>query len=308
MNIIDRNFADLAKEIRSMNQQEIFLKILSSYEKVPEETRESCIAFFRAYDFWGALDPAAGIYDQIEGKAQALAEHIGDFEWLYERLGDYRSKKTLYAILSNWYRYDFAATTETKEYLFDSYFDLDVVRCGKDEVIVNLGAYTGDTILSYIKNYGEDCYQKIYCYEITPQTFGYLKENLRSFRGIDLRLKGIGDRPESMFIRENSTSSSANTLGGDSGEEIGVTTLDDDIKEPVSLIIADIEGFEQKAILGARKHILQDHPKLLISVYHNNEDLWKIPRMIHDISPDYQFYLRYKSSPIYPTEITLLAV
>lgn len=111
-----------------------------------------------------------------------------------------------------------------------------------------------------------------------------------------------------MFIKENEASSSANTLGGDSGEEIGVTTLDDDIKEPISLIIADIEGFEQKAILGARKHILQDHPKLLISVYHNNEDLWKIPRMIHDISPDYQFYLRYKSSPIYPTEITLLAV
>lgn len=308
MNIIDRNFSDLVREIESLSQQEIYLKIRSAFEKVPEETRDSCIAFFRNYNFWGILDPQAGIYDQIAGKAQTLAEHISDFQWLYDRLCDYRSKKTLYAILSNWYRYDFTSTTETKEYLFDSYFDLDVIRCGKDEVIVNLGAYTGDTVLSYIKNYGEDCYKKIYCYEITSQTFNFLRENLRFCRNIDFRLKGIGDTQTSMFIKENEASSSANTLGGDSGEEIGVTTLDDDIKEPISLIIADIEGFEQKAILGARKHILQDHPKLLISVYHNNEDLWKIPRMIHDISPDYQFYLRYKSSPIYPTEITLLAV
>ena len=30
--------------------------------------------------------------------------------------------------------------------------------------------------------------------------------------------------------------------------------------------------------------------------------------MIYALSTDYAFYLRYKSSPIYPTEITLLAI
>ena len=71
---------------------------------------------------------------------------------------------------------------------------------------------------------------------------------------------------------------------------------------------ADIEGYEQKALLGARGHIVREHPKLLFSVYHNNEDLWKIPRMIHEMSPDYKFYLRFDGSPIYPTEITLFAL
>ena len=87
-----------------------------------------------------------------------------------------------------------------------------------------------------------------------------------------------------------------------------VTALDIDITEPVTLIKADIEGYEQKAITGARNHILNDHPKLLMSVYHNNEDLWKIPKMIYELSSDYKFYLRYNSSPLYPTEITLLAL
>ena len=54
--------------------------------------------------------------------------------------------------------------------------------------------------------------------------------------------------------------------------------------------------------------ILNDHPRLLISVYHNNEDLWKIPRMIDSFAEGYRFYLRYKSSPVYPTEITLIAL
>ena len=30
--------------------------------------------------------------------------------------------------------------------------------------------------------------------------------------------------------------------------------------------------------------------------------------MIHQLAADYRFYLRYKGSPIYPTEITLLAL
>lgn len=58
---------------------------------------------------------------------------------------------------------------------------------------------------------------------------------------------------------------SANRLSDEAGEgEVVVTTLDADIEEPVTLIKADIEGFEQRALAGARQHILNDHPKLLI--------------------------------------------
>ena len=51
------------------------------------------------------------------------------------------------------------------------------MTCTPEEVFVDLGAYTGDTVLSYLKNYGEDCYQRIYCYEITPETFQVLQED-----------------------------------------------------------------------------------------------------------------------------------
>ena len=307
MNVIDRNFSELVQEIHSLSEKELYYRIRRDFDRVPAETRKSCQDFFNRFGYWGRLDPQQGIFEQIELKELALFEHIGEYAWLYERLEDYRSKKTLYSILSNWYRYDFTSTAQTKEYMYDDYFDLDVVSCTPEEVVVDLGAYTGDTVKSYIRNYGEDCYRRIYCYEITPDSFGKLQKNLAGLRDIELRLKGVADMPGRLSLSPNEYAS-ANRLLPDSEGEVEVTTLDLDIEEPVTLIKADIEGMEQRALAGARGHILNDHPKLLISVYHSNEDLWRIPQIIHEISRDYRFYLRYRGSPIYPTEIILLAV
>ncbi len=307
MNVIDRNFSELVQEIHSLSEKELYYRIRRDFDRVPAETRKSCQDFFNRFGYWGRLDPQQGIFEQIELKELALFEHIGEYAWLYERLEDYRSKKTLYSILSNWYRYDFTSTAQTKEYMYDDYFDLDVVSCTPEEVVVDLGAYTGDTVKSYIRNYGEDCYRRIYCYEITPDSFGKLQKNLAGLRDIELRLKGVADMPGRLSLSPNEYAS-ANRLLPDSEGEVEVTTLDLDIEEPVTLIKADIEGMEQRALAGASGHILNDHPKLLISVYHSNEDLWRIPQIIHEISRDYRFYLRYRGSPIYPTEISLLAV
>lgn len=307
MNIIDKNFKNLVDEIKSISEKELYYRIRMKFDQIPLETKNSCMNFFNQFGYWGYLDIDNNNYQEIELKAEELHRHIDDFLWFYNHLEDYRSKALFYAILNNWYKYDFLETTKTKEYLYDDYFDLDLVKCDKNEVIVDLGAYVGDSILSYLKNYGDDCYKKIFCYEITPENFDILKNNLVAYPNIEFKLKGISNKTGNMKINNNSTSSSANSLISDNGD-IEVTTLDEDIKDKITLIKSDIEGFEQKAIEGAKNHIRNDHPKLLISVYHSNEDLWKIPKMIHELSSDYKFYLRFNSSPIYPTEITLIAI
>ena len=311
MNGIDRKFFALVQEIKGLSEKEIYHRIRQAFDTVPAATQKSCMDFFNRFPFWGRLDVERGNYEEIEGKAEALFHHMDDFLWVYERLADYRSRKTLYGVLNNWYRYDFVTSAQTKEVLFDDYFDLDLVSCSRREVVVDLGAFVGDTVLSYLENYGEDCYKKIYCYEITPESFAALEKNLEKYPNIDCRRKGVADRPGILTLQGNQAGSSANTLcqaAEEGGVQVEVTTLDEDIREPITLLKADIEGFEQRAILGARRHIREDHPKLLLSVYHNNEDLWKIPQMIHELAPDYRFYLRHKGSPVYPTEITLFAL
>lgn len=305
MNIIDINFNTLKNNVKTLSVMEIYHIIRNNFDNVQEETKNNIENFLNQFKYWGILDRKNNIYEEIELKAIELHDHIDDFSWLYNNLEDYRSKKTLFSILNNWYKYDFKNTTESRESMFDDYFDLDLIKCN-NEIIVDIGAFTGDTVLSYIKNYGVNSYKKIYCYEITKETFDILKKNLSNFPNIIFKNIGISNKKEMMNL-ENNDYSSANKLKNGIGN-IPVTTLDIDINEKITLIKADIEGEEQNMILGAKNHIKNDHPKLLISVYHKNEDLWKIPKMIKEIDDTYKFYLRYTGSPIYPTEITLIAI
>ena len=83
---------------------------------------------------------------------------------------------------------------------------------------------------------------------------------------------------------------------------------DNDILEKIDIIKMDIEGSEYNALIGYKNHIINDNPILLISVYHNNEDLWKLPKLIYDYNNNYNFYLRFYGNNIFPTEIVLFAV
>ena len=75
--------------------------------------------------------------------------------------------------------------------------------------------------------------------------------------------------------------------------KIAVTTLDERIKEKVTFIKMDLEGWELKALQGAVRHIREDHPKLAIAVYHHPSDFWRIPEFVLSIRDDYDLYLRH---------------
>ena len=208
--------------------------------------------------------------------------------------------------MNNWYRQDYHTLALAVENAWPDYFDPDLMPCDENEVLVDLGAYNGDTVLEYMKVYGR--YKKIYCYEITPATFRLLRQVTQKFPQIECRMKGAGKERGQMFISANPASTSANVLTGQGNIPVEVVSIDEDIAEPITFIKMDIEGAEQSALLGCSRHIQREQPKLAISVYHNNEDIGKIPRMIDEICPGYRFWLRYHGGNRYPTEISLLAV
>lgn len=83
-----------------------------------------------------------------------------DFVWLYENLADYKSKYILYAILNNYYNFDFISLGKVTNDTYKHYFDLDILKLQQDEVFVDMGAYIGDTTLDFINSYGTDSYKK----------------------------------------------------------------------------------------------------------------------------------------------------
>lgn len=241
-------------------------------------------------------------------RAKSLKEHLNDYVVLYNKLQDYRSKKVLFSILNNWYQFDFNTLNTSMERNYDHYFDLDLIKCDEKEVFVDLGSYTGDTISSYLNTYGIDCYSKIYGYEVTKESFEASKKELKYFPNIYLNNKAVSNKNEVLYFNYSEVDNSANQVLEDGSEKVDAVSIDEDILDDITMIKMDIEGYEEKALEGCKKHIEKEHPKLLISVYHNHEDLYKIPKMIYQIDPSYQFYLRYYGNNIFPTETVLIAI
>ncbi len=276
------------------------------FSKSAEEIAHLCRYYQTFHVMWGTLDVLNDRYDVIVNRVTALKEHREDFLWLYGQLSDQRSRLVLTGMLYNWVTFDLDYIREMKEANFTDYFDLDLVGCDEEEVVVDLGAWTGDSALHYIQTYGR--YKRIYCYEIDASNMKAAKEKLSGYPDIVFVNKGAGNKDSIGYIDGSPMSSCNKITDQDTGKKIEMVRLDDDIDEKVTLIKMDIEGGEQDALLGSVRHIQEEHPKLLISVYHNNEDIWKIQQMILDMYPGYQLYLRSNGYQWGPSEIVLLAI
>ena len=135
-----------------------------------------------------------------------------------------------------------------------------------------------------------------------------MQNNLKEYSNIIFKKKAAMDVNSEFFINNNIESASANTITDEGSQKVIGVTLDSDIKEKIDLIKMDIEGCEERALMGAIGHIKNDTPILLISVYHNHNDLWKLPKLIYSVNDNYQFFLRYFGNRYYPTEIVLIAI
>ena len=133
-----------------------------------------------------------------------LTAHIDDYKWLYERLQDYRSKMVLNGIVAYWFTFDINIMHNLCETIFSDYYDMDLLECNQDEVLVDLGAFTGDSSIEFIETYGK--YKRIYAYEITPETFKKMKQNLKIYSDIITRQKGVGKQNGIMHINSNKIS------------------------------------------------------------------------------------------------------
>lgn len=312
-NQTDKEFGYLMDYIKGYSLSQItdaIIRNLRFFKDTDLSNYNATIDYYNKYDYlWGKIKPESGIYELANNRAQNLVEHRQDFEWLYTHLYDYRSKKVLLVILSYWLSSNYKPIVEIQEKLFHQYFDFDLIRCSKDEVFVDIGAYIGDTMVDYIKMFGSDCYKKIYCYDISQENIEFIKKNVELFKlkNVIVNKKGISDKSDNLYISSDVVSS-VYTLMEEGTITVPTVTVDDDIDTPVTFIKMDIEGGEEQALLGCQKKIQENHPKLALSVYHNHKDLWKLARIIEKFDPSYHFYLRYYGYPLVPTEYLLYAI
>ncbi len=312
-NFFDREFWRLLEYIWGHSRQELVGQMKRSLFELKKESKENYqryVEYFAKYPLWGSIEPKKDDFDTFERRAAVLKWHSYDFLWLWRRTADYLSKRTLCAILLNWAFLNMSYVLTVKS-IFPDYWEPDLFPDNKGDVLVDVGAYVGDSIEQYVKMYGKG-YSKIYAYEISEDSCRQLRRNVEAMRLHDviIRRKGAGAASGELFVAASGADPSANQLGqvGSPQQRVEVAALDDDIEDKVTFLKMDIEGAEQDALLGCSRILREHHPKLAICIYHGYDDIWQIPTLIDNIAPGYQFYIRHYGGNLIPTEFVLLGL
>ncbi len=185
-----------------------------------------------------------------------------------------------------------------------------IVGPKKGDMIIDCGAYDGDSARIFLDRLGGDC--KIHAFEPFEPNFRKMKDWITAERldGVIFPvMKAVGNSKEKkrIFFTRNDQDLGATTrqqsVEGES-LEIEVDTLDNLFygKEKVGFIKMDVEGVETEALLGARKIIEKDAPAMAITAYHRAEDLWEIPILINGMHRGYKIFAGHHPRCFYEVE------
>lgn len=277
---LSHSYRGISTILKSCTHQEI-VSAVSELASVPPETLEG-------WPMGGySKGRTSGAYHFM---LEDLLRNVEHYDWLYGRLADDISRKVFTNLMQFRLIPDMQFVEEVYDGLNHQYFDSSIVSCDENEIFVDCGGFTGDTTADFIRQYGN--YKKIYVYEPSGDNIEACKKNLEKYRDVIVKRCGVGEKSATMAMDASRSSSSfVNAAPGQ--EAVEIISLDEDIREKVTFIKMDIEGFEIPAIIGAKEHIKNESPKLAVCTYHIISDMWEIPRLIDAINPDYHFYIRH---------------
>lgn len=212
---------------------------------------------------------------------------------LYYRLEDEMSKKTLEAFLKG-------RVSGEQKYFIDvmvenQYYPDDIIQFNENEVMVELGANDGKTLLTFLHKVKRK-YDRIYCFEPDKVCIEQLKELCAHEDGkIEIVEKGAWDSKTVLSFHNDAQFGASHIVESNLSvdDSILVDTIDNCVTAPVTYIKMDIEGAELRALHGSEQTIQSCKPKLAICVYHNQEDLLDIVDYLKELVPEYKFYLRH---------------
>lgn len=207
---------------------------------------------------------------------------------------DDKSKITVDAIINNRLFGDFKVFENIFEN--DIFFPSDIFDLAKIRVFVDIGAFYGDTLLTY-KNKVKNDFEMIYAFEPDPFSF---KELLKyKSNKTTLINKGIFNDNKRLSFTLDDIQTKADLNGK---HTIDVIRLDDfDFDYVPEYIKIHVQGLEKEAIEGATETISASNA--IVSVVLNQKpcDLWEIPLYIKRVFPSSKIFIRHHSKSIVNT-------
>lgn len=244
------------------------------------------LKFFGLFALANLFPEKFAMADFVKNTKNDYEKNKDRWQKVFESLEDEESKSTFSNILQYRLTGDYSFMSEYKVNLKEQYFENFLNL--KKEVFVDCGGFDGDTSEEFIARCSD--YEKIYFFEPSETNLEKSKERLKNYSNIEYIEKGVSDCDEVLKFNFEGSASGICEKGD---FQIQTTTIDKFIKERVTFIKMDLEGWEMKALKGAEEHIKNDAPKLAIAVYHRPQDFYEIFEFIKSINPCYKVYLRH---------------
>lgn len=181
----------------------------------------------------------------------------------------------------------------------------------REKDILDVGGFIGDSvlILKPLTN------KRVFCFEGLQGHCDLIKQTveMNHLDNIIVERMALGDCNTEIEMEVAGSASAIKTNGfvRVSGKErVPMRTLDSYIKEKkmdIGLIKVDIEGAEQLFLKGARKTIETYKPILLMSIYHNADDFFRIKPLIESWGLGYKFRIHKPIDYSVSREVLLIA-
>lgn len=163
---------------------------------------------------------------------------------------------------------------------------------GGNEVYVDLGAYNGDTIREMLE-FTHGRYAAIYALEPDKKNFKKLAKFVDGMPHVyAYNAAAWSTDTELPFAAKAGRQSAISAAAETTVEARSVDSILG--KRPATIIKMDVEGFEREAIWGASQNIARNSPKMMVSLYHRNEDIFELPLLLKTINPNYKLYIRHQ--------------
>ncbi len=236
-----------------------------------------------------------------------FAKHKEELRKVYEMLDDRKSQDIFLEVLCHRLTWEQMEDEQVADKQYFAVRDFHTYR--NDDVFVACGAFVGDSIEQYIWQM-HGVFKKIFAFEIDRENIKRLKKRTErlieewniSDGSIEICPYGINDKNTELFVSHYSNNhglgSKISKEAISDAESIKMVSLDAFFahrQDKVTFIKADIESFEYKMLLGAKKIIEEYKPRIAVCIYHNPTDIYSIPLLLKKINADYKFAVRQHS-------------
>ena len=176
----------------------------------------------------------------------------------------------------------------------DQYFPRDVIRPIEEEVFVDAGAFSGDTLEAWRRFSGDQLRRYV---AIEPdglnatrleEHISRLPEAIRSRVVISRTV--LGAEAETIHFAATGTPTSTRAAAGELQEVHPLDSLE--CCRDATFLKVDVEGMELEVLAGARATIRRGQPVVAVAAYHQPNDLAALWKQLHADLPRHRWFLR----------------